>query len=107
MKQSRFWRTAAAGVVLAALILPSALTGREKPTLAELKEAVDKAGVADRPPLCIRISEMQLDAADWFYVAGDNEKAQATLGEVVTYSEMARNNSIQSRKHEKQSEIAI
>jgi hypothetical protein len=107
MKQSRFWRVAAAGVALAALVAPSALTGRERPTLEELKEAVGKASVADRPPLCVRISEMQLDTADRLFVAGDNEKAQTALGEVVTYSEMARDSSIQSRKHEKQSEIAI
>jgi hypothetical protein len=107
IKQSRFWRIAAAAVVFATLVAPSALTGREKPTLEELKEAVGKAAVADRPALCIRISEMQLDTADRLYVAGDSEKAQVALAEVVTYSEMARDNSIQSHKHEKQSEIAI
>ena len=106
-KQSRFWVLAAAGLVFAVLFVPPALIGREKPTLEELKEAAAKARVADRPALCIRISEMQLDAADRLYVAGDVDKAQAALGEVVTYSEMARDNSIQSRKHEKQSEIAI
>ena len=107
MRQSRFWYIAAAGVVLATLVIPSELTGREKPTLEQLKEAVAKASIADRPPLCIRISEMQLDAADRLYVAGDSEKARAALGEVGTYSEMARDSSIQSLKHEKQSEIAI
>ncbi len=41
------------------------------------------------------------------YVAGDSEKAQAALADVVAYSELARDYAIQSHKHEKQSEIAI
>jgi len=65
------------------------------------------ADVADRPPLCIQISEMLLGEADRLYVAGDNEKAQAELADVITYSESARDYAIQSRKHEKQAEIAI
>jgi hypothetical protein len=57
--------------------------------------------------LCIHISERQLDAADRFYVAGDSEKAQAALADVVAFSELAGDYSIHSHKHEKQSEIAI
>ncbi len=65
------------------------------------------ARIADRPPLCIHISERQLGEADRLYVAGDSEKAQAALADVVAYSELARDYAIQSHKHEKQSEIAI
>ena len=54
-----------------------------------------------------RIAERQLDAADRFYVAGDSEKAQAALADVIAFSELARDYAIQSHKHEKQSEIAI
>jgi hypothetical protein len=53
------------------------------------------------------ISQLQLDAADRFYVAGDSGQAQAALVDVVAFSELARDYSIQSHKHEKQSEIAI
>jgi hypothetical protein len=106
-RQSRFWRVAATGLILGTLIAPSVLAAREQPTLEELKNRVDKVSVEDRPPLCIRVSELQLSAVDKLYVAGDNEKMHAALGDVVTYSEMARDYSIQSQKHEKQSEIAI
>lgn len=50
---------------------------------------------------------MQLDHADKLYAAGDLEKAQAALTDVVAYSELARDYSIQSHKYQKQSEIAV
>ena len=73
----------------------------------KLKARVGNAGIADRPPLCLRISERQLDVADRLYLAGDSDKAQATLTDVVAFAELARDYAIHSHKHEKQSEIAI
>ncbi|MGD0164330.1 MAG: hypothetical protein ABSB39_17810 [Candidatus Sulfotelmatobacter sp.] len=107
MERSGMWRIAAVGVVLAALVVPSALHGGGEPSIEELKDRVAKASIADRPPLCIRISERQLGAADRLYVAGDVEKWQAALADVAAFAELARDNAIQSHKHEKQSEIAI
>jgi hypothetical protein len=106
MEHSRCWRVAAAGLVLLMLV-PSALTSGEQPTIDELKGRLAGASIADRPSLCIRISELQLDVAGRFYVAGDSEKAQAALADVVEFSGLARDSAIQSHKHEKQSEIAI
>jgi hypothetical protein len=97
----------AAGLLVAVVIAPSALTGADEPTVDELKGRVANAAVADRPRVCVRISERQLDAADGFYSAGDNDKAQAALTDVIAFSELARDYAIQSRKHEKQAEIAI
>jgi hypothetical protein len=107
MGHLRCWRVGAAGLVLSMLIMPSGLSCLEQPTIEELKARVTNASIVDRPPLCIHISERQLEAADRFYVAGDSEQAKAALAEVVAYSELARDYAIQSRKHEKQSEIAI
>ena len=76
-------------------------------TIEELKERVANAGIAERPALCIEISERRLDEAARLYVAGDSEKAQSTLVDVTAFAELARDYAIQSRKHEKQSEIAI
>ncbi len=83
------------------------MSGRQEPSVEELKERVANAPVADRPALCIRISERQLGDADRLYIAGDSEKARAALADVVAYAELARDYAIQSHKHEKQSEIAI
>ena len=107
MEHSRFWRALAAGVVLSALALPAALNSAEEPSVEELKARVTNASIADRPPLCLHISERQLGAAGRFYVASDSEQAKVALAEVVAFSELARDSAIQSRKHEKQSEIAI
>jgi hypothetical protein len=96
-----------AALVLCWLGLCAALAGRDEPSIDELKERASNANAADRPALCIRVCERQLDNADKLYVAGDNERGQAALGDVVTYAEMARDAAIQSRKREKQSEISV
>ncbi len=103
----RFWQVAALGLVLALLTKPSILTGSEQPTIEELKARVANARIVDRPVLCIHISELQREAADRLYVAGDSEQAKAALVDVVAFSELARDYAIQSHKHEKDSEIAI
>lgn len=50
---------------------------------------------------------MRLNEADKLFAAGDTDKAQAALTDVVAYSELARDYSIQSHKYQKQSEIAV
>jgi hypothetical protein len=107
MEYLRFWRVAVAAVVFVTLAVPSTLSGRERPSVEALKGRLANADVADRPALCIQISELLIGEADRLYVAGDGEKAQAALAEVVTYSGSARDYAIQSHNHEKQSEIAI
>jgi hypothetical protein len=107
MEHLRIWRAAALGLVLTLLAVPSTVTGGEQPTIEELKERVANAAISDRPVLCIHISERQVDAANRFYTAGDTEKAQAALADVIAFSEKARDYAIESHKHEKQSEIAI
>jgi hypothetical protein len=102
----RFWRAGVVALVLF-FLMPRALHSEDEPGLEELKGRVANASVVDRPPLCIHIAERQLGAANRFYDAGDIEKAQAALNDVVTFSEFARDYAIQSHKHEKQSEIAI
>jgi hypothetical protein len=103
----RFPRVAALGLLLSMLSVPVALKAGEQSTVEELKARVAAANVGSRPSMCIHISEVQLDAADRLYVAGDSERAKAALVDVVGFSELARDYAIQSHKHEKQSEIAI
>ena len=107
MERSRVYRVVIPGLMLCMLAVPATLAAGTEPTVDELKARLANTTIADRPPLCLRISERQLDAADRFYVAGDSEKAQAVLTDVVAFAELARDYAIQSRKHEKQAEIAI
>jgi hypothetical protein len=80
---------------------------RDEPTVEELKARVSSANVGDKAKLCAQIAEKQLTEADKLYAAYDIDKAQTTLTDVVTFSELARDYSIQSHKHEKQIEISI
>src|SRR6202790_2148771 len=95
-------------VMLFALV--AALTARgapsSEPTVEELKARLSSASIGDRPHLCVRIAEKQLAEADKLYAASEIEKAQATLTDVVAFSELARDYAIQSHKYQKQTEIA-
>jgi hypothetical protein len=91
---------------LAAALMAHA-TPRDEQTVEELKARVAAAKIGDRPHLCVQIAEKQLGEADKFYAANDVEKGQAGLTDVVAFSELARDYSIQSHKYQKQTEIAV
>jgi len=94
-------------VLSIALMTGGGAHARTEPTVEELKARVSSANVGDKPKICLEIAEKQLDTADKLYTADDVEKARLSLTDVVSYSELARDYSIQSRKHQKQTEIAI
>ena len=90
------------GAALAARALPVADPGVEA-----MKARVSTISVGDRPHLCVQIAERELAEVDKLYTAADIEHAQTELTDVVTYSELARDYSIQSHKYQKQTEIAV
>jgi len=94
-------------MLLLMLLAGTVASARTEPTLEELKARVSSANVSEKAKICLEIAEMQLNAADKLYTADDMEKAQASLTDVVAFSELARDYSIQSHKHQKQTEIAI
>jgi len=96
-------------LVVALSLASSALiraTAKE-PTVDELKARLSSTNIGNRPQLCLQIAERQLQEADKLYAAVESEKAQATLTDVVAFSELARDYSLQSHKHQKQTEIAV
>ena len=94
--------------VLAALVLGLTLGAVAiEPTVDQLKAKIANASVSDRPHLCVQLAQKQLAVTDKLYADGDVEKAQATMTDVVTYSELARDYAIQSHKYQKQAEIAV
>ena len=104
-RTSNGWARAA--LVLTMLVLPVARGTAGEVTVEQLKDRMANASVAERASLCIQISEKQLESATRLYAAGDSEKAQAELVDVVAFSGLARDYAIQAHKREKQSEIAV
>jgi hypothetical protein len=104
-RSRRLWVTFAGFVFC--LLAACALCAHAEPTVEELKKQLETTDVKSRPPLCIRISERQLEAAEKSYAEGDSDMAKADLSDVVAFAEQARDYAIQSHKHEKQAEIAL
>ena len=107
MERSRKLCIAIALLGLVALSVPFAALGHDEPSIADLKGRLSNMEMRDRPALCIQICERQLEAADKFYNLGAAMEAKAALADVVSFAALAREYSIQSHKHEKQSEIAL
>jgi hypothetical protein len=97
----KLWRIVLIALPMAALAAP-----RTDASIDELKGRLSSAGVGDKPRICLEIAQKQLVETDKLYAADQVEKAQGPLTDVVSYSELARDYSIQSRKHQKQTEIA-
>jgi len=84
----------------------AAIAARD-PTIDELKDRLKSTSIGDRPRLCLQIAERQLDTTNKSFAADESDKAKASLTDVVAFSELARDYAIQSRKHQKQTEIAV
>jgi hypothetical protein len=94
--------------LLPLVLLPAASAQpHDEPTVDQLKARVSNASVPDKVHICVQIAEKQLDESRRLYEAGEAEKAQAPLTDVVAFSELARDYSIQSKKHQKQTEISV
>ena len=76
-------------------------------TVEELKAKLASANIPDRPRICVQIAERQMAETTRLYAATEDEKAQASLTDVIAFSELARDYAIQSHKHQKQTEIAV
>jgi hypothetical protein len=104
---SRMRRSTSLLVIPLLLAASAAVTSHEDLTVDQLKARVSSANVSDKINLCVQIAEKQLDTADKLYTSGELEQAQPALTDVVAFSELARDYSIQSKKHQKQTEISV
>lgn len=77
------------------------------PGVDAMKARLSATNPGDKVHLCVQIAQKQLDEADRQYTASDVEQAQSALTDVVAYSELARDYSIQTHKAQKQTEIAV
>ena len=100
-------RTLSRFLISLLLLAPAAANAHDDLTVDQLKARVSSASVSDKVHLCVQIAEKQLDTADKLYTSGDLDQAQPALTDVVAFSELARDYSIQSKKHQKQTEISV
>src|SRR5438105_14538159 len=100
---------ASRGVLMAVLVAGFAdmAIAAKDATIEELKARLTSTEIGARPRLCLQIAERQFDAANKSFAAAQSDEAKSSLTDVVTYSELARDYAIQSRKHEKQTEISV
>jgi hypothetical protein len=90
--------------VLAALLLSSAAN---QETLEQLKARAQKASKGEQPRLFVEVARRALQEADDAFNAGDSDRAQAGVRDVVSYSESAAEAARASRKHVKRTEISL
>lgn len=100
------WWRAIPVLLLCVLAATRPVSGNE-PTAEELKARIATANTGDKVRLCVQVAEKQLAEADRLYADGDIEKGQTALTDVASFAELARDYSIESKKHQKQTEIAV
>ena len=81
------------------------LAGQSNPS--DLKARADAAQGAERVNLSLEYARQQLELANKLYTDGDVEKAEAAVGEVLTYSQRATQAATSSNKRLKQAEIDL
>ena len=106
LKTSSWWTKVMALLAISVCCVTMSMAGNA-PSIEELKARLSSASIGDRPHLCLQIAQQQLVLTDKQYAAGENEKARASLVDVAAFAELARDFSIQSRKHQKQTEISV
>jgi len=100
-----FWR--AWPLLLLCAMASARPVPRNEPTVEELKARIASANSKDKVHLCLQVAEKRLDEADKLYATSDIQKGQEALADVVSFSEQARDYSLQSKKHQKPTEIAM
>jgi hypothetical protein len=91
--------------ILLTIVLPC--WARKDETLEELKSRADSASIDECPSVCVRVAEMQLEAADKFFTDAKPDQARGALSDVATYSQKAGDAAVKSGKKLKPTEIAI
>lgn len=98
------------GAVFCALLVLVSICSAQHPAesrLAELKQRLSQSSTPDQPGIAIQIAHFQLGEANRLYADNDPDNARAALNDVALYCERAGNAAIESKSHEKQTEITV
>jgi hypothetical protein len=96
-------------IIILAILVGSATTllARRDETIEQLMERAESARLEDRPAIYEEIAQREVDSAGQLYQAGKPEEARTVVGNVVTFSDKARDAAIRSGKRVKDTEIAM
>lgn len=94
-------------VLILAVAVLAAITCAAQDSTSAMKERIVAAKPKDQPKLYVELMSAQLLEIGALYTNGEDAKAQAMVKDLVTTVESTVNTSISTRKHMKQSEIAI
>jgi hypothetical protein len=89
------------------LALTSAYSVAKDETVDEMKTRFESARPEDRAELGIRIAQQELRNADRLYKDGNAEQARASVDDIATYSEKARDAATKTNKRLKNVEIEV
>ena len=94
-------------VLIALLLAATAALAKNEESLAELKQQAESAREGKQVELLLKIAQMQLQATDAAYTAGNTDQAQQNLRDVVSYASRAAQVAIDTGKKMKQAEINV
>ena len=92
---------------LLVLLLSSALACAGQQPPSDLKAKADAAQGSERIGLSLEYAHRELERANNLYSEGDVEKAEAAIGEVMTYAQRAADAATVANKRIKQTEIDL
>jgi soluble cytochrome b562 len=95
------------GSILLAAAMASTSVASSHATVEELKARLQNAKPEERGAISLQIAERQVEAADKLYSNGKVDEAQAAIKDVVSYAGQAGEDSSQTGRHIKNTEIAM
>lgn len=94
-------------LLIALLLAATAALAKKEETLADLKQQAEAAREGKQVELLLKIAQLQLQATDADYTAGNTDQAQQDLRDVVSYASRAAQVAMDTGKKMKQAEINV
>jgi hypothetical protein len=97
----------AVAIVIVMLPCASAFAEEEKLTLEQLRAIADASNGERCAEYCLDLANVLVEHANQLFADGNPEQGQAEIKSAVNYARKAADGSIQARRREKKTEIAL
>jgi hypothetical protein len=92
-------------IIACCLVLVTSVCAQS--SVDKTRERAEKANKSDCAKVCFEAARQLIEAANQLYDGGDVEGGLKLMNDAVSYAKRGTEASIQSRKHEKNAEIAL